>query len=327
MNQRKEFVMTPGYITGLTQTDGSFFCSIALAPLHLFGLQFRPKFSITCDLNSIHVLEEIKLYFGCGKITINKKNHSAEYVVSKLSDLVNIIIPHFKEYPVFCAKLHAFTLFSQIVLSLNGKNKRNIEGRRELLILALSMNKTTNRSEERIDLLYSKLGIVKNEDKTLITNIVNSINGAISDDVLAGIIDGDGSFYVSFDKKGKITTGFNITSDDLSRPLLEAIQTKLGGIGSIKTGSKNELVLTVNGLNQINETLIPFMDNNKLLSERVSHYEKFRVASTMLKNKQPLTLENKIELVELCYNANKDGKRRLMSKSQYLEILKSNNSN
>lgn len=93
MNQK--FIMSGGYITGLTQTDGSFFCSIILSPRHRFGLQFRPKFTITADLNSKYVLESIHSYFECGKVTVNNKNSTAEYEVVKLEDLKNKIIPHF----------------------------------------------------------------------------------------------------------------------------------------------------------------------------------------------------------------------------------------
>lgn len=325
--KNQKFIMSPGYITGLAQTDGSFFCSIILSTKHLFGIQFRPKFSITADLNSIHVLEQIKIYFGCGDINVNKKNHSAEYVVSKLTDLMIIIIPHFKNHPVFCAKLHAFNLFAQIVTSLFEKNKRTLEGRRELLKLALSMNATTNRKKERIDLLFSKLQVIEDKDKTLIPYTIDLINTFITDDILSGIIDGDGSFYISFQKKGKIVTGFSITTDNLSRPLLEAIQQKLQGIGSIRKGSKNELIFIVTGLNQINDILIPFMGNNKLLSERALHYEKFKEVSLKLKNNKPLTLEDKIKIVDLYYDMNKDGKRRLLTKSEYLEQLKSTDLN
>ena len=40
---------------------------------------------------------------------------------------------------MFCAKLHAFKLFSQIVSTLSTKDNRTIEGRIELLKMALSM--------------------------------------------------------------------------------------------------------------------------------------------------------------------------------------------
>ena len=77
MNQK--FLMSPGYISGLTQADGSFFCSIILSSKHRFGLQFRPKFTITADLGSKYVLDSIQSFFNCGNVTVNNKNHTAEF--------------------------------------------------------------------------------------------------------------------------------------------------------------------------------------------------------------------------------------------------------
>ena len=124
MNQK--FILSPGYISGLTQTDGSFFCSIILSSKHRFGIQFRPKFTITADLDSKYVLDDIQLFFGCGNVIINNKNHTAELVVDKLEELKNKIIPHFIDHPVFCAKLHAFNLFTQIFNALINKEKRTL---------------------------------------------------------------------------------------------------------------------------------------------------------------------------------------------------------
>jgi len=121
----QKFAMSSGYISGLTQTDGSFFCAIILSTKHRFGLQFRPKFTITADLDSKYVLDQIQLFFNCGKITVNNKNHTAEFEVVRLEELKNIIIPHFNNYPVFCAKLHAFNLFEIIVTALINKEKKN----------------------------------------------------------------------------------------------------------------------------------------------------------------------------------------------------------
>ena len=92
--------MSPDYITGLSQTDGSFFCSVIMSSRHKFGLQFRPKFTITADLDSKHVLDSIKVFFNCGKVTINNKNHTAEFEVVILKELYEIIIPHFLKYPL-----------------------------------------------------------------------------------------------------------------------------------------------------------------------------------------------------------------------------------
>ena len=239
--------MTPDYISGLTQTDGSFFCSVILSPKHRFGLQFRPKFTITADLDSKYVLDNIKLFLNCGKVIINKQNFTAEFEVVKLDELFNIIIPHFTNYPVFCAKLHAFNLFREIVIALFTKDKRTIEGRRELLKLALSINITTNRKTDRIEHLFSLLEVTENKDKELILNNINQISNTLSNECISGIIDGDGSFYISFNKDGLIKTGFNITNDKFSKPLLESIQKQLNNIGSIQEGTKNELIYTITG--------------------------------------------------------------------------------
>lgn len=136
-------------------------------------------FTITADLDSKYVLDNIKLYLNCGKVTINKQNYTAEFEVVKLEDLKNIIIPLFTNYPVFCAKLHAFNLFKEIVIALFNKDKRTIEGRRELLKLALSMNTTTNRKEDRIEHLFSLLEVTKDKDKELISNNITAPKGLI----------------------------------------------------------------------------------------------------------------------------------------------------
>lgn len=320
------FTLSPGYISGLTQSDGSFFCSLLKSSKHRFGIQFRPRFTITADLDSKYILDSIKTYFNCGNVTINEKNYTAEFLVDKIGDLYNIIIPHFFNYPVYCGKLHAFNLFTKIVTALFNKNNRSIEGRRELLYLAISMNVASNRKEDRVDALLSLLGVTELKDKELL--MFPYINEGdikhISNDHIAGIIDGDGSFFISFQTDGTIKTGFNITSDKNSKYLLEKIQLQLENIGSIHEGSKNELVYTVNGINQIIDVLIPFMDNNPIFSEKAMHYSKFRTVSHMLgkKKEQPLTLQSKLNIVELAYDMNKKGKRRLMSKLEYINLLK-----
>ena len=267
-------------------------------------------------------MDNIQQYFNCGKVNINFQNYTAEFLVDRLEDLKTKIVPHFQNYPVFCAKLHAFNLFKEIVIALSNKDKRTIEGRRELLKMALSMNSTTNRKEDRINHLFSLLDVVDSKEKLLFPNKNINITTPVTPDNISGIIDGDGSFYVSFQADGQIKTGFNITTDKASKALLNNIQTELKGIGTILEGTKNELVFTVTGLNQITEVLIPFVDLHPLFSERALHYLKFKEVSLILKKERPLSLDSKLEIVELCYEMNKKGKRRMFSKAEYINLLK-----
>ena len=295
-----------------------------ISPKHRFGIQFRPKFTITADLDSKYVLDYIQAHFNCGLVAVNSKKHTAEFVVDKLKDLNNIIIPHFNSYSVYCGKLHAFKIFKKIVEALFNKEKRTLEERRELLNWALSMNKTNNRTTERIETLYTLLGI--NTPQNIVSVCGNDKLTAIVEDLsnefISGVIDGDGSFFISFQKDGRIKTGFNITNEPDSRPLLEKIKAQLENIGSIQEGNKNELIYTVNGINQINDVLIPFMEKSPIFSERASHYEKFKSVSILLREENPLTLQTKLQIVEVAYDMNKKGKRRRLNKIQYIEMLK-----
>ena len=123
-------------------------------------------------------------------------------------------------------------------------------------------------------------------------------------------------------KKKKIKTSFNNTTDKASKALLKSVQTELKSIGTILEGTKNELVFTVTGLNQITEVLIPFVDLHPLFSERALHYLKFKEVSLNLKKERSLSLDKKLEIVELCYEMNKKGKHRKFSKAEYIELLK-----
>jgi hypothetical protein len=76
--------------------------------------------------------------------------------------------------------------------------------------MALSLNLTTNRKKERIDLLFSLVNVFENKFKE-----VNSL----TKNLISGLIDGDGSFYVSFSKDGEIKPGFSLCSEKESLSL------------------------------------------------------------------------------------------------------------
>jgi hypothetical protein len=81
----------------------------------------------------------------------------------------------------------------------------------------------------------------------------------------------------------------------------------------------------VHGINQIVETIIPFMDKNPIFSERANHYNIFKRVSLILYNKKPLSLEDKLFILDLAYDSNKKGKRRRFSKEEYIKILQNKN--
>jgi len=89
------------------------------------------------------MLVYLKDYFNCGNIVIdNKKTDGYKFVVAKLSDLIEIIIPHFEKYPLVGSKHLDFLSFKYaVLLKNNGNNHKDL-----ILFHKNSMN--TKRSYE-----------------------------------------------------------------------------------------------------------------------------------------------------------------------------------
>jgi len=61
-------------------------------------------------------------------------------VVTKLEDLTNVIIPHFKTYPLITQKLSDFTLFCEIMNLCNAKIS-SLDSIQTILNIKAAMNK------------------------------------------------------------------------------------------------------------------------------------------------------------------------------------------
>ncbi len=107
--------------------------------------------------------------------------------------------------------------------------------------------------------------------------------------------------------------------DNASLPLIKNIQNQFNNVGLIQYKTITFSVYFILSLKDIIEILIPFVDSNPLYSERANHYQIFKEVSILLSKEK--TLETKLKIVELAYNANKDGKRRRMDKSDYIKLL------
>jgi hypothetical protein len=80
-------------------------------------------------------------FFGVGIVYLNKNGKSAIYMVRKLKDITNVIIPHFDSYPLISQKRADYLLFRQaIYLLLDGQAQSSIGGIHEILSIKASMN-------------------------------------------------------------------------------------------------------------------------------------------------------------------------------------------
>lgn len=107
------------------------------------------EFKITQRDHSKDILYKIKDYFNCGRINIdNRKTKTMKYVVTNIDDLLNIIIPHFDEYPLLTSKYLNYVDFKNATLLMKDKGHYSLEGINNLKDIKSKMNKSRSFSDK-----------------------------------------------------------------------------------------------------------------------------------------------------------------------------------
>jgi len=86
------------------------------------------------------LLRKIQSFFGVGIISERESFNRVVYSVQSYHDITNVIIPHFKKYPLITQKKADFILFNEAINLLNLKAHSNIEGISKILSFKASMN-------------------------------------------------------------------------------------------------------------------------------------------------------------------------------------------
>ena len=154
-NTPTKLVISPEYISGYADGEGSFLVSFSPRQKLSVGLEVRPSFSISQRNDRSQVLTAIKKYFGCGNIRLSRKDSNDKYEVRSLRDLRDIIIPHFKKYQILSSKQKDFELFTHICeLMIKGEHK-STKGIQQIIHLACQMNTGGSRRYLKRELLAS----------------------------------------------------------------------------------------------------------------------------------------------------------------------------
>ena len=107
------------------------------------GLRILPVFAIELHIRDLEVLKKIQEFFNVGSVTVRTRNGKPTgiYSVQSLKGLTEVIIPHFKEYPLLTQKQADFILFSSLVNLMNNKEHLTEKGINKIISIRASMNK------------------------------------------------------------------------------------------------------------------------------------------------------------------------------------------
>jgi LAGLIDADG endonuclease len=296
--------LNPWFVTGLIDGEGCFFLNIYLAKAYNTGWTIKPSFKLALNIKDIALLEEIKNFFGVGKI-YKQRVDSLEYRVQNLKDL-EILMSHFDKYPLFTQKQSDYELFRKVIHLMLDKKHLTKVGLLQILSIKAAINWGL---PDKIKLAFPE--IIPVERPLVTTKYIEDSSW------LAGFTSGEGCFlctiYKSNTKIGEsVLLRFIITQHSKDEQLMRNIM-QYFGCGNLYKSREKVLDFVVSKLSDINNNIIPFFSKYPIEGEKYKDFMYFCKIVELMNNKAHLTKEglNEIRNIKLLMN------RRNSSSSTY----------
>jgi hypothetical protein len=154
-NQQERLIRT-GWVIGFVDGEGCFSVGFVRQPDragrrgYTTGYQVFHRFVVSQGESSIRCLEDLHDFFGVGRIYANKRNdnhrqHMAQYCVGRRDELMETIIPFFREHPLRTAKRRDFAKFAQCLDLVDAGRHLEPDGLIEIAEIAQTMNRQKPR--------------------------------------------------------------------------------------------------------------------------------------------------------------------------------------
>ena len=146
--QKKPF--NPMWVTGLTDAEGSFIISIYKRK-ETNKWQINPFFQLWLETKDLSILEGLKDFFGVGILNTRENKGVTSFSVTKINDLMNVVIPHFSNFPLQTQKKVDFDFGVKIVELISKKEHLTPEGVLKIFSLKSVLNKGLSKNISNID--------------------------------------------------------------------------------------------------------------------------------------------------------------------------------
>lgn len=282
--------------------EGSFVITILKNPKLITGWRVQARIQIKMHEQDRALIQSIQDFFG-GIGYVSKSNNSSmvEFRVTSIKELIEIILPHFDNYPLITKKYLDYLLFKKIVLKMHNKEHNTIEGLQEIVNIRSSLN--LGLSDELKKGFPNTVPEIKPEFK---------VKDIIEPSWLAGFATGESNFFISVqESKSKsgltFTLRFSIGQHSRDVLLLESLVNYLGCGYVARYEKRSVCEFIVTKIDHINEIIIPFFEKYPILGSKHHNYLKFKIANYIIKNKEHLNPDRKglEQLLELKKNMNK----------------------
>lgn len=287
----------PWFITGFSDAECSFGILILQKSKSKLGWVVEPNFQVTMHNKDTQLLKEIQILLkGVGHIYEYPKRNKVNFVVTRLKDLVDVIIPHFDEYPLQTAKMIDYQLWVQCIMLIKNGSHLTLLGLEKIISIKSALN----------------LGLSYKVEKAF-PNVVPLIRPShvpteepLHPDWVSGFITGDGCLTVSIKSTNQVIASLDININERDEPILIKIQ-QFFKVGLIYPNPHNKAYsFRVTRIAHLISLIIPHFSSFPLAGNKLDNYKYWSEIVLIMEQKSHLTPDGLTKIRSLVSKLNKD---------------------
>ena len=143
------------YISGFVDGEACFCVSFQPSQRHRFGWEVRPSFSVSQNEDRAELLYIIQETWRCGFIRPDRSDKTLKFEVRNLRDLIEKVLPHFRDYPLRSRKQSDVIRFTEVCDLIHGGRHLEREGLERIVMIAMAMNPSGRRKYSGSEILKS----------------------------------------------------------------------------------------------------------------------------------------------------------------------------
>jgi len=277
--------LDPNWITGFSDAESCF--SIIISKRTNSSWRVSASFEINLHIKDINILYQIQKFFRVGSVTSRINKNICVYRVTKIEDLINIIIPHFFKYPLLTQKYSDFILFTKVVELISKKEHLNYTGFTTVLSYYASINRGLSST---ISSLYPNI--------IGVDRIKPNLPDCLNPNWVSGFTAGDGGFSIGIrTNTNQIYFRFHVTQHSRDILLMELF-IKFFGFGKVNVRSnQSRCDYYVQDFLNIYETIIPHFENYPLNNAKELDFLDFKKACNLYKAENKKNTETIKEII------------------------------
>jgi len=276
----------PWFITGFTDGEGCFSCSVLKSSSYKLGWEVQLNFQIKLHVKDFPLLLGIQHSLG-GIGTVSSNQSTGTFRVRKFQEVVELV-KFLDKYPLISRKRGDYLLFKQIVSIMELKEHLTLEGLQKIINIKATLNFGLSKE---LQLMFP--------ETIPVPRLLIETSKIPHSQWIAGFTSAEGNFSVSLDKGVFKSLLFKITQHKIDEVLLTAIKEYFNCGYCYLRKKENIIDFKTTKFSEVNEIIIPFFINNPILGVKSLDFNDWCLVSEIVKKREDKLEEGAIKIREI----------------------------